>query len=122
MADNKAAVASGADAGAQGLRQRNVPGAAAPGAIPTQYDEKKIHGQKKVLSPGTNLRPHRFVVASCANTSLLLTAAICPRDSRRMGVSNRTHHLYCPRRLHPIVEDRPQPNCHLGCKCLNSCV
>lgn len=49
MADNKAAVASGADPAGDAARRRIVPGATAPGALAQpEIDEKKIHGKKKV--------------------------------------------------------------------------
>lgn len=55
MADNAAAVASGADPSGDAARRRNVPGSALPGASISapQPDEKKIHGAKKVGGRGT---------------------------------------------------------------------
>ncbi|KAI0143244.1 dolichyl-phosphate-mannose-protein mannosyltransferase [Pestalotiopsis sp. NC0098] len=84
MADFKATVASGADPNGQQLRQRNVPGSAAPGvAVPYQQDEQKLHGKKKEQSFLQILDEWEVVIAPIIFTAFAIFTRLY-----KIGLSN----------------------------------
>lgn len=112
------ATGTGYDAG-DGLRRRNVPTQA--GAVqgqPEADDKKKLAKQV-----GTSLR-QILLTGPIALTSVTPTA-IFPRNPQRVGVGYRAPRLYCPRLLHPSVQDRPLQHCDMGrssvCALLTKC-
>jgi dolichyl-phosphate-mannose-protein mannosyltransferase len=85
MADQKAAVASGADPAGDAARRRNVPGSAAavaPAQRP-EADEKKIHGAKKQQSFIDILAEWEFVIAPVVFLALAIFTRLY-----KIGLSN----------------------------------